>query len=784
MARTLDDQVYQQAPYPPNSSYGAGFSLPTPGPVPPPPPSFNQNNWSPWGVNVSNSAYTEPNQAEVTQSLANLSMAPTATYLPPPPPPQFQQTPKVSSPPPALPSLTASLPILAQLQTAATVVQSPNHDPALKIAWCRDILFLVDRSQGTGTPSTDPPIGPISISDPALARLAQIAVPLILQISNTNTQGQKMPPYVAEAISMRANLAATGAFPEFIRHNPRAAFRDFEAAARGGFAAAWFRLGRDYENFNDHAHARDCFERGIKLGVESCLYRMGMAHLLGQLSLPSNPTMALPLLHRAATLASLTCPQPAYVYSLLLLSEFTQITVPPTLFAPFIPQGSSPTLEARKHLERAAYLHFPAAQYKLGHAYEFAEPPFPFDALLSVQYYSLASQQGEVEADMALSKWFLCGSGGAAVAGKSGPDSTHGGFEKDESLALTFAEKAARKGLPSAEFAMGYYAEVGVGRPKDLKTAMMWYSRARDHGNEDAAARLTALSSSSSQALSRQEHDTITEAKLVRRRTMAAQRAETQPVSPPWEGTTFPTVKESQQQGFGQSMGVAGMGGISGKRREDGRLVVDVVRKNSLATGYSGGPGHPQGGYGQPPSSAPANGSRPPRDQSPQRLGYGPQRTDSPSGRKTPPAPVGGRPPSPGRRQQQNSSTGSANGAIGSNSLVSRPPGRNQSPGPPGGGGRLARIRLNLDDPGVSPSPASPSVGGPVSNTPSHTTSYNTPPSAPATTTSMPSNTSSTRPSAASTPAPVRPANANKPQTFAEMGFHGTKVEDEKCVIM
>lgn len=40
---------------------------------------------------------------------------------------------------------------------------------------------------------------------------------------------------------------------------------------------------------------------------------------------------------------------------------------------------------------------------------------------------SLASQQGEAEADMALSKWFLCGAEGA--------------FEKDENLAYVFAEK-------------------------------------------------------------------------------------------------------------------------------------------------------------------------------------------------------------------------------------------------------------------------------------------------------------------------------------------------------
>jgi len=201
---------------------------------------------------------------------------------------------------------------------------------------------------------------------------------------------------------------------------------------------------------------------------------MGMAHLLGQLSLPQSTTLALPLLNRAALLSSISTPQPSYVYALLLLSEFTQITVPPALFAPFIPPGSSPTLEARKHLERAAYLHFPAAQYKLGHAYEFAEPPFVFDPLLSVQYYSLASQQGEVEADMALSKWFLCGSGGAAAAA-GGVINPSGGFEKDEALALTFAEKAAKKGLPAAEFAMGYYAEVGVGQPRDVGKAVYWY---------------------------------------------------------------------------------------------------------------------------------------------------------------------------------------------------------------------------------------------------------------------------------------------------------------------
>ena len=46
-------------------------------------------------------------------------------------------------------------------------------------------------------------------------------------------------------------------------------------------------------------------------------------------------------------------------------------------------------------------------------------------------------------------------------------------------MAYTFARKAAQKGLPSAMFALGYYAEVGIGQrgKKDLDEARMWYAR-------------------------------------------------------------------------------------------------------------------------------------------------------------------------------------------------------------------------------------------------------------------------------------------------------------------
>ena len=57
------------------------------------------------------------------------------------------------------------------------------------------------------------------------------------------------------------------AYLELVKPNPCQAFHDFEAA-RGRYTVAWFRL-RDYKNFNDVRYMKDCFECGVKLGVES-----------------------------------------------------------------------------------------------------------------------------------------------------------------------------------------------------------------------------------------------------------------------------------------------------------------------------------------------------------------------------------------------------------------------------------------------------------------------------------------------------------------------------------
>jgi TPR repeat protein len=120
------------------------------------------------------------------------------------------------------------------------------------------------------------------------------------------------------------------------------------------------------------------------------LQRLGMAYLLGQLNMAPDPAKAVELLGTSALIAErLGDPDtaaPLYIYAMMLAGEFDA----PNLTPEVLPQNQ---LEAGQWMKKAAYLNHAPAQYKCGHGYEYASLGFPFDPLLSVQYYSLASQQ-------------------------------------------------------------------------------------------------------------------------------------------------------------------------------------------------------------------------------------------------------------------------------------------------------------------------------------------------------------------------------------------------------
>lgn len=208
----------------------------------------------------STASYRQSTYSDLGQSFADLTFSsPSHSTVPLDPP----KPPTPPSDPSKPPELTIKFPTVASLFAASQSISSA--DPTRKLAWAKDVLNLVDRTQQASGDTT-------RIADAELARLADTAVSYVVAICSSWTQGSQPPPYIPEAMYLRGTLSSSGAYPNQLARDPRAAFKDFEASARMGFHASWFRLGRDYEAVGDLGRAKDCFERGVRLRDKSCLY--------------------------------------------------------------------------------------------------------------------------------------------------------------------------------------------------------------------------------------------------------------------------------------------------------------------------------------------------------------------------------------------------------------------------------------------------------------------------------------------------------------------------------
>lgn len=172
------------------------------------------------------------------------------------------------------PNLTVSLPTTESLKAAAQRVAS-GEDPAQRLAWSKQVLSLVDRNQ-VREQQLNPRLDASStqISDPKLVQLTDQAITQILALCSAvpANPSEPFPSYLAEALYLRGTLSASGSFPTYIPRDQRAAFKDFEKAARNGYHTAWFKIGRDYESVNELQLAKDCFERGVRANEKNCLY--------------------------------------------------------------------------------------------------------------------------------------------------------------------------------------------------------------------------------------------------------------------------------------------------------------------------------------------------------------------------------------------------------------------------------------------------------------------------------------------------------------------------------
>ncbi|KAH0542101.1 hypothetical protein FGG08_003481 [Glutinoglossum americanum] len=393
--------------------------------------------------------------------------------------PSFSPFPKLHNPPSNVPPSDEEKE--ATLESARIPVLNSN-DPETQLAWAQDALAYVEVAmQHERRITENDPNQPPRVQTPRVEH--QLRVDAINVVSFLADQGHPKAEFMR---GMWLEFAKFG-----FRMDKKEAYRSYVRAAEKGYARAEYRMGMQFENSNESMKAIKHYNQGAAQGDSASNYRLGMMTLLGQHGQKQDYTRGVQLIRLAADSADENAPQGAYVYGMLLARELPGIDVP-EVFLPYDLKA------ARTNVEKAAYLGFARAQLKMGQAYELCQLGCEFNAALSLHYNALAARQGEAEADMAISKWFLCGQEGV--------------FERDEELAFIYAKRAAESGLPTAEFAMGYFYEIGHYASVDLKEAQNWYRKAAEHGNKDATGRLDGISRS--KTLSRKDHERVAVAKI------------------------------------------------------------------------------------------------------------------------------------------------------------------------------------------------------------------------------------------------------------------------------
>lgn len=253
------------------------------------------------------------------------------------------------------------------------------------------------------------------------------------------------------------------------------AFNLYNSAAKQGHAQSAYRVAVCCEigaeegggTKRDPFKAVHWYKRAASLGDPPAMYKMGMILLKGLLGQDKNPREGVSWLKRAAERADAENPHALHELALMYANA-----------------GSNDVIirdenYACQLFHQAAELGYKFSQFNLGAAYEYGLMGCPVDPRQSIIWYTNAAAQGEHQSELALSGWYLTGSEGI--------------LQQNDTEAYLWARKAATSGLGKAEYAMGYFTEVGIGITANLDDAKRWYWRAAAQGFPKARERLEEL---------------------------------------------------------------------------------------------------------------------------------------------------------------------------------------------------------------------------------------------------------------------------------------------------
>ncbi|KAL8915658.1 MAG: hypothetical protein Q9172_006789 [Xanthocarpia lactea] len=260
-----------------------------------------------------------------------------------------------------------------------------------------------------------------------------------------------------------------------LESDAKEAFGQYQSAAKAGHAQAAYRVAVCCEmgleegggTKRDAVKAMQWYHRAATLGDTPAMYKMGVIQLKGLLGQPKNAKAALSWLQKAAEKADKE--NPHALHELALLYEE--------------PNGIEGLRKDEGHAKQlfieAANLGYKFSQFRLGRAFEYGLLGCPIDPRQSIAWYSKAAVQDEHQSELALSGWYLTGSEGV--------------LQQSDTEAYLWARKAAQAGLAKAEYAMGYFTEVGIGAPANLEDAKRWYWRSASQNFPKARERLEDL---------------------------------------------------------------------------------------------------------------------------------------------------------------------------------------------------------------------------------------------------------------------------------------------------
>ncbi|KKK27152.1 hypothetical protein ARAM_003619 [Aspergillus rambellii] len=253
------------------------------------------------------------------------------------------------------------------------------------------------------------------------------------------------------------------------------AFQLYQSAAKAGHAQAAYRVAVCCEigqeegggTKRDPFKAVQWYKRAASLGDPPAMYKMGMIQLKGLLGQARSPREGISWLKRAAERADEENPHALHELALMYANAGDNDVV------------IRDEAYASQLFHQAAELGYKFSQFRLGMAYEYGLMGCPVDSRQSIMLYSAAAAQGEHQSELALSGWYLTGCEGI--------------LQQSDTEAYLWARKAAASGLAKAEYAMGYFTEVGIGATANLDDAKRWYWRAAAQGFPKARERLEEL---------------------------------------------------------------------------------------------------------------------------------------------------------------------------------------------------------------------------------------------------------------------------------------------------